>query len=40
VIWRTDLARETGAVIGLTIGYVTKYALDSRFVFRNRRGAA
>jgi putative flippase GtrA len=32
--WRTDLMRETGAVIGLTIGYVIKYNLDRRFVFR------
>ena len=32
--WRTDAAREAGAVIGLTIGYVTKYLLDRRFVFR------
>lgn len=32
-IWRTDLMRELGAVIGLTIGYVTKYHLDKRFVF-------
>lgn len=33
VIWRTDLMREVGAVIGLAIGYVTKYNLDRRFVF-------
>ncbi|MEJ6395413.1 GtrA family protein [Gymnodinialimonas sp. 2305UL16-5] len=33
MIWGTDLAREIGAVIGLTIGYVTKYQLDRRFVF-------
>ncbi|MEX3014764.1 GtrA family protein [Gymnodinialimonas hymeniacidonis] len=38
LIWGTDLARELGAVIGLTIGYVTKYQLDRRFVFRE--GAA
>ena len=35
-IWRTDLMRELGAVIGLTIGYVTKYQLDKRFVFAPR----
>lgn len=40
LLWQTDLARETGAVIGLTIGYGTKYALDSRFVFRTARRAA
>lgn len=34
MIWGTDFAREAGAVIGLTIGYVTKYQLDRRFVFR------
>jgi len=26
--WRTDMMRELGAVIGLTIGYVVKYWLD------------
>ena len=34
LIWGTDVAREAGAVIGMTIGYVTKYQLDRRFVFR------
>ena len=33
VIWQTDMMREVGAVIGLAIGYVTKYNLDRRFVF-------
>ena len=33
LIWKTDLAREIGAVIGLTIGYVVKYNLDRRYVF-------
>lgn len=33
LIWGTDFAREAGAVLGLTVGYVTKYALDRRFVF-------
>ncbi|MFD2174734.1 GtrA family protein [Rhodobacter lacus] len=32
-IWRTEAMRETGAVIGLAIGYVVKYNLDRRFVF-------
>lgn len=32
-IWQTDLAREAGAVLGLSIGYVVKYRLDRRFVF-------
>ncbi|MEL7182059.1 MAG: GtrA family protein [Pseudomonadota bacterium] len=33
VIWQTDPMRELGAVIGLAIGYVTKYNLDRKFVF-------
>lgn len=31
--WRTDLAREAGAVLGLAVGYGAKYRLDRRFVF-------
>lgn len=34
LIWGTTLARETGAVTGLAIGYAVKYQLDRRFVFR------
>lgn len=37
--WGTDLAREAGAVLGLTVGYTTKYLLDRRFVFRAREGS-
>lgn len=33
LIWRTDLMREIGAVLGLAIGYVVKFNLDRRFVF-------
>lgn len=33
LIWQTDPMRETGAVIGLAIGYVVKFQLDRRFVF-------
>lgn len=33
LIWQTDVMREIGAVIGLSIGYVVKYNLDRRFVF-------
>ncbi len=33
LIWQTDLMRELGAIIGLAIGYVTKYELDRRYVF-------
>ncbi len=32
-IWRTDLMRELGAIIGLSIGYLLKYKLDKKFVF-------
>lgn len=34
-IWGTEFARELGAVIGLSIGYITKYQLDRRFVFKD-----
>ena len=37
LIWQTDVLRELGAVIGLSIGYVVKYNLDRRFVFTDRR---
>ncbi len=33
MIWQTQGMRELGAVIGLTVGYVTKYQLDKRYVF-------
>lgn len=33
LIWQTDAARELGAVLGLSVGYVVKYNLDRRFVF-------
>ena len=35
--WKTDLMRELGAVLGLSVGYVVKYNLDRRFVFTNSR---
>lgn len=34
LIWGSDVMRETGAVLGLAIGYAVKYRLDRRFVFR------
>lgn len=37
LIWQTDLMRETGAILGLMVGYVTKYLLDRRFVFTDER---
>lgn len=33
-IWETRQMREVGAILGLTAGYVIKYQLDKRFVFR------
>ena len=39
LIGKTDLMREIGAILGLTVGYVIKYQLDSRYVFnRGARG--
>jgi putative flippase GtrA len=35
-LFGTRLARYTGAILGLTIGYVLKYQLDKRYVFFNR----
>lgn len=40
LIWGTDVAREAGAVLGLSVGYLTKYLLDRRFVFRTPPEAA
>ena len=34
IIYRTDIMREIGAIIGLTTGYVLKYQLDKWYVFR------
>lgn len=34
-LWRSDLMREVGAVLGLAMGYVAKYHLDKRYVFAN-----
>lgn len=38
VAFGTDAMRYLGGAIGLTIGYIAKYRLDKRFVFR-REGA-
>ena len=35
--WKTDMMREIGAIIGLSIGYFVKYNLDRRYVFTNSR---
>ena len=37
LIWKTDMMRELGAVLGLAVGYVVKYNLDRRFVFTDSR---
>lgn len=37
LVWQTDMMRELGAVIGLSIGYVVKYNLDRRYVFTDAR---
>lgn len=37
LIWQTDMMRELGAIIGLSIGYVIKYRLDRRYVFTDSR---
>ena len=40
LIWQTDLMRELGAILGLSVGYIVKYSLDWRFVFTYRQLAA
>lgn len=35
LIWHNQEARETGAILGLAVGYFVKYRLDRRFVFAN-----
>lgn len=36
-IWGTPFAKYSGAVLGLSIGYAAKFALDSRYTFRSGR---
>lgn len=33
IIWHSTFAREAGALLGLSIGYIVKYQMDRRFVF-------
>lgn len=40
LLWKTDMMREIGAILGLAVGYVVKYHLDRRFVFCDTRLAA
>lgn len=37
IVWKTNLMRELGAIIGLTIGYIFKFMLDRKYVFINNR---
>ena len=37
LIWQTDMMRELGAILGLSVGYFVKYNLDRRFVFTASR---
>jgi len=37
MVWQTDLAKYTGAVLGLAIGYAAKFILDRTYVFRERQ---
>jgi putative flippase GtrA len=32
--WHTDIAKYTGAVLGLAVGYAIKFVLDRTFVFK------
>lgn len=36
VIWQDDIMRETGALIGLSIGYWLKFRMDRQFVFKTK----
>jgi putative flippase GtrA len=40
LMWQTNVMRELGAILGLSVGYVVKYNLDRRFVFTDRQLAA
>jgi len=37
MIWQTDTAKYTGAVLGLAVGYAAKFLLDRNFVFKERQ---
>lgn len=34
-IWPTDFSKYSGAVLGLSIGYIIKFQLDRRYVFKD-----
>lgn len=37
LIWKDEIMREVGALLGLSIGYLIKYKLDLHFVFNKGR---
>ena len=37
LIWQTEIMRELGAILGLSVGYIIKYNLDRRFVFTDQQ---
>jgi len=37
LVWQTNMMRELGAILGLSVGYIVKYNLDRRYVFTDRR---
>ncbi len=37
LVFSSDLMREFGAVLGLSVGYIVKYQLDRRFVFTDEK---
>lgn len=37
LVWGTEMMRELGAVLGLSVGYIVKYYLDRRFVFTDQQ---
>ncbi len=36
-VWRTEFAREAGAILGLSVGYFVKYKLDRAYVFTDNQ---
>ena len=34
IIWKQENMRELGAIFGLTLGYIIKYKLDKKYVFK------
>lgn len=36
-LWHSEISKYAGAVFGLSVGYITKYRLDKRFVFREAK---